>query len=163
MNSIEGHRLHFPAPPSASYLGQKGRSLSTTAKAGSQDGATEQGGIQAAVGGREQVEFPVASPRGLQGRQCVLLMKPPPPDSLSLAHACSVTRALVRRSEGRSFRYTHQPCPFHLLLLKHCLCMCMNVLPACMYMQHRCTWYPGMTEEGIGSPGAGVINGHESP
>lgn len=85
------------------------------------------------------------------------------PDSLSQAQAYSVTRALVRCSEGRSFWYAHQPCPFHLLLLKHCLYMCMNVLPACMYMYYMCVWYPGMTEEIIGSPGAGVINGHESP
>ena len=76
--------------------------------------------------------------------------------------ACSVTRTLVRCSEGRAFRYTRQPCPFHLLL-KHCLSVCMNVLPACMYMHHMCAWYPGMTEEGIGSPRAGVIDGYESP
>ena len=39
----------------------------------------------------------------------------------------------------------------------------MNVSFACIYVHYLCPWYPGRTEEAIGSPGVVVTDGCEPP
>jgi hypothetical protein len=39
--------------------------------------------------------------------------------------------------------------------------VCMSVLPACMYVHHKCVLCPRRPEEGIGSLGSGVMDGCE--
>lgn len=39
--------------------------------------------------------------------------------------------------------------------------MCMGLLPACIFVYHIWTWCPGMTEEGVGSPGTEVTESYE--
>jgi hypothetical protein len=41
--------------------------------------------------------------------------------------------------------------------------MCLSVLPACMYVYYVCAWCPQRSEESIGSPGTGIIDGWELP
>ena len=38
----------------------------------------------------------------------------------------------------------------------------MSVLPACMYVYHMYAWCQWRPEEGIGSPGTGVLDGCEA-
>lgn len=39
----------------------------------------------------------------------------------------------------------------------------MSVLIACVSVQHLCAWYSWRTEEGLRSPGIGVVDSYEPP